>query len=106
MKTTVQVLTKARALIKHGWCREYVAVTRAGDCVIPPSRGAVKFCPIGAIMQAGGAAFGVERQFFRRAIGGETIAEWNDAQSRRKRDVLAAFDRAIKLARADARGKK
>jgi hypothetical protein len=38
--------------------------------------------------------------FFRKAIGGHCIPEWNDTPGRTQVEVVAAFDRAIALARA------
>lgn len=43
--------------------------------------------------------WGEARDFFQQAIKTEAIIVWNDAKGRTLRQVHAAFDKAIKLAR-------
>jgi hypothetical protein len=38
------------------------------------------------------------RDVFRKVIDDENITRWNDSPGRTKREVLAAFDKAIALA--------
>jgi hypothetical protein len=88
---TVEALKAARAIIQDRWC------------------------PVGGSDEMGGvcAMLAIARQypgpvddyqytldFFRKAIGGRGIVEWNDTPGRTQVEVVAAFDRAIALARA------
>jgi hypothetical protein len=40
--------------------------------------------------------------YLRRSIGQSDIIAWNDSPGRTQAEVIAAFDKAIALARADA----
>lgn len=88
--TTVQVLRKARALIKKGWCQGVMRQYRNGKIV--------KRCAFDAISEVvpiGSRVYPV-MAFERVLPKGISIANWNDSPHRRKAQVLAAFDRAIK----------
>lgn len=104
-KTTVQVLTEARDLIRtKGHCKHFAATDRRGLSVDPLSLEAASFCAIGAVVAAAGADAEVERDAYdalREALtlhyGDNTtsVAEWNDSKFRTPADVLRLFDLAI-----------
>lgn len=87
--TTAQVLTKAMKLIEAGWCQ--------GRGVAKFKDGSVAYCPVGAISRAGGSE--EEQRILRDVIRKPSIFAWNDRPSRRKSHVLAAFRKAIELAK-------
>lgn len=96
-------------LAKRKLCKRAMGFDRRGRMTDPqhgPPRDIVACCSYGAIN-------GVERQFsgkcnaeraiewLRAAVGARSIAsDFNDAPETTKRDVIRAFNRAIKLARA------
>lgn len=92
------LLVRARALVARGWCRGTEARTYFGYLVSPYSEWAVKWCMSGALEAAALIASDLERRRARcrliDAIGGISIADFNDAQETIE-PVLAAFDRAI-----------
>ena len=104
--TPLEVLVAARSLIARpwGWGKGSYAQTRRGvDC----------YCSVGALSKAStdGSRHWTHTDFLAReealgalarAVDGpdyidaaRTVIAWNDARSTRKRDVLAAFDKAI-----------
>ena len=103
-----EILVEARELIdKRGWCQFQFAKRD------PHSNGGIQriasfkvfgnaFCPLGAIMAAGGAGEGgvtLAKQALAVAAGlsGDGhIPGWNDRPGRTKAEVLAVFDKAIK----------
>lgn len=101
--TIKQILRKSKALIQQGW----VKGEPQREC-----NGTVCYCTTGAV----DAVVGVRNELYDRTINllGDVIRpvrdgygnrrhliqEWNDAEHRRKHDVLKAFDRAI--ARAES----
>lgn len=86
-RTVRQVLVAARAaIVKHGWHREVpIHTTKARCSWLAISDAAVTF------QLALRAAKRLEK-----AMGIEEIVAWNDDPKRTKRQVLAAFDKAIK----------
>jgi len=67
---------------------------------------ACRFCALGATHRAAGTSAGVAADCcaaLRQALGmpGVGIDQWNDAPERTQSDVLALYDRAIALARAE-----
>lgn len=95
--TTVQVLRKARALIKKGWCQGAYARAINGASVDPAHPGAVRFCAMAAISK-------IAQRHEHRAgmvlvsVINAGICGWNDRHGRTKTQVLAAFDKAIRAA--------
>jgi hypothetical protein len=82
-----------QALVDHGWIRG-----KAGS----PDRG---FCAVGALTFAARRSgnYNLAFQHLSQALPGRRvglIARWNDRLWRRKRHVLALFDRAIAIAEA------
>lgn len=104
--TTLQVLKKARALIKKGWTQQWWAEDRKGNIVTPDDPAAVKFCLRGAIRRVHDAGEEAALAAIVRAnhipkatspaLYGGAAAEWNDRTNRTQAEVLAAFDKAIK----------
>lgn len=94
--TTIQVLRKARALVKKGWTQGCMARSAKGNRITPFSPKACRFCAWGAIESAareGGNYFPAYKALERIV---ENVPRFNDAPARTQRQVLAAFDRAIK----------
>lgn len=106
MKTST-VLKKAKALLEtKGWTKGHLAEDKDGVPTHSLSTRATCFCAIGAIERACG------REPFNALAVGPAIdaltdvlpssyaepADYNDAPRRTKAQVLALFDRAIKLA--------
>lgn len=98
--TVIEVLEAARARVEKGWGQ--------GRAVSPLGGGPT--CVGVAIERAftnGGEVRNEARRMFCQAVavsfgavyGGE-IVEWNDTPGRTQADVLAAFDKAIALARS------
>lgn len=89
--TTKEVLRKARALVKEGWCQQDLLRQEYGKTL---------YCALGALDTATGGPSDNTPAYKRmlrvtRAVDGQ-LSEWNDAKGRTKAQVLAAFDRAIK----------
>jgi hypothetical protein len=94
---TVELLKRARAMVEHRWCPWGATDDKGGVCVIVALGGAAKY--------PNGNDYELARKYFRDAIpipNTLSIPEWNDHPGRTQADVLAAFDRAIALARRDA----
>lgn len=111
------VLTKARALIedpKH-WTQGALARARNGHVVEPTDPRAWRFCALGAIDHIGNPFQGVEKSaesYLYEAVKGRDagVVSTNDgeaygAKSRAEAHlaILAIYDRAIELAKADKR---
>lgn len=58
------------------------------------------YCALGALLVARDGDMDEACEYLRRACDCESIIVWNDVPSRTHAEVLAAFDRAIELARA------
>lgn len=88
LNETTKTLIAARSLVERGWCQNKMRL--GGDV-----------CMVGAMHGASDAAW----VLLGRAIGEEIaigytedlapIVDWNDTKGRTKKQVLAAFDRAI-----------
>lgn len=96
--TTAEVLTRAREMVDACWYRDH----RQGGVIVGN-------CPYTAIYSAyhaqGDEPPHPAEKLFRNAIGVHNAPEiwrWNDAPGRTKDEVLAAFDRAIDLAKIPA----
>lgn len=105
--TPHEVLGEARRLIAEvGWTQ--LAYARDGHrCGVAfDSSNAVCFCVEGALMRAGFPdveSISAGRKLMQRALAVDThgaAMTWNDAHGRTKKEVLAAFDKAIELAGA------
>jgi len=99
--TTVEVLTRAREILWKGWCQGPYAETRKGVAVEVDHPDAVRFCSYGALDRVAweeGTSVSDATDALIRVINTPQVAGWNDAPNRKKREVIAAFDRAIKAA--------
>ena len=101
MSKTLEVLVEARRLIAEtGWTQNVLARDSASHPAHPSSDRACRFCSIGAIQRAEHTVnlgrITPARDVLRWVLDHNSIANFNDAPSRTKADVLAAFDRAIK----------
>jgi hypothetical protein len=91
---TVEILKRARDRIEFRWCPAGGSDSLGGVCALNA---------IGRDYDNCEELFASEAMhLFRHAIGGKCIPEWNDAPGRTQGEVIAAFDRAIALARRDA----
>lgn len=102
MKTEVEKLKAARALIEKGWTQKWFARDAAGDVCNSSSPNAVCWCVIGACH-----ATGIPDDTIAYMARTQKIAylpRWNDAPDRTQAEVLALFDKAIALAERDAAG--
>jgi hypothetical protein len=109
MSNNVEILTLARGYVEKGWTQGWVAADKGGQRVDYRDEDAVCWCSLGAIWRAvedlcpAGVRSWMEREaeeVVEKAIGNEYIGDWNDADGRTKGEVLAAFDRAIELAKS------
>jgi hypothetical protein len=104
---TTKILKLARKLLaEKGWTQGEYARDKRQDPVHSDYKGAVCYCALGALAAAGHKLkapehIGWPRAALREAIGVDndagSIPDWNDAPERTKRQVLAKFDKAIKL---------
>lgn len=99
-RKVLQILRKARKLLAKGWTQRTFAKDKDGVPVTWDSQQAVCFCLGGALRRASqdaGKPYGWESACeLRRALGiTDAVAEWNDAETRKQRHVLARLDRAI-----------
>lgn len=115
---TLQLLKKARAKIRRGWCQNSYARSRSGRDVKPNSEAACSFCVMGALYAslgydpgASGSAVPDEARNANRMAQNYLAAAvhdagypaaylvgFNDAPGRRKAHVLKVFDLAIRAA--------
>ena len=117
MKTTVQILEEARALIDtpEKWCRAAYASDRPGrvapdeieHAYSPMEPGATCFCMLGAVARAdkcdASPHFGSREAYLavrklENACGGP-VSRFNDRPSTTHADVMAVFDEAINRAK-------
>ena len=110
-----QALEEARALLarRGGWIKWHNAMTKDHRQVGATSPDAVRFCMDGALFRACflSADMGEWTSLYvsagnvlKQAIPGyqrpyAIIGDWNDNRNRRKREVIAVFDQAIKLSK-------
>lgn len=105
MKTPLQILTDARALIDspEKWTKNADARDANGEEIGVYSVAATCFCAYGAIERASEGRMGhTARAFLRDSIPSEwdrKIEQWNDSPQRTHAEVLAGLDTAIELAR-------
>lgn len=94
-----ETLKEALKLVKKGWRKGGYALDKDGNEVDYLKASAVKFCATGAILKT--SIMGDSRTPYTlmlKVINTDSIADWNDMKSRTKKQVIAAFKKAIKLA--------
>jgi hypothetical protein len=106
------LLADARELVSRGWCQGAEAEDERGGPVVPWSADARRWSALGALVATAGGPDALvnggpslERVATAAlalglAAGVETLKEWNDAPERTRAEVLAVFDRAVRLAEA------
>lgn len=103
-QSVAEHLGRARTLLaeRDVWTQDAYARDVAGRIVDSQSADAVRFCCSGALyttehpLQGSVAA----RAVVSRVIGHD-LEVWNDAPGRKHKEVIAAFDRAIALAKSE-----
>ncbi len=102
--TGIEVLKGARKLLERrgAWGQGENARDKTGRVILPTSPDAVRFCLNGALMRAAGSNCTAKYDAHARLekvlgleLDEESLTDWNDANSRRKHQVLAALDKAI-----------
>jgi hypothetical protein len=105
---TVRILRAARRKIEKGWCQRVMARDEFGRPSLASSKESTMFCAVGAIYSAqrrrttsrDRAIFLLDdavRAFTRGRH--DDIVQFNDSRDRRKIQILAVYDRAIKMAK-------
>lgn len=103
--TTVEILIAARALITppDKWTQGEIARDDEGNATSPTAMDAVCWCAQGAIAKVAGGHYLIGAFYARdtlRKVAGNKVFNFNDGHTHA--EVLAALDRAIELARAEA----
>ena len=98
MMTTLDRLIRGRERITKGWCQGATSRTDDGSVVEPCSNDASQWCLFGAVWDIEDEHCDEAMEILKRA-GGSVY--WNDTPGRTQSEVLAVFDRAIELCRAD-----
>ena len=111
MTNTIRILERAAELVEQGWTQRTTARTASGNQCDSASPFACKWCAVGAIERAG-----CESRYSRTdkavalvrdavepsAFPFQFLSEWNDERGRTQAEVVAAFRRAIELAKEEA----
>src|SRR5690242_2932574 len=101
--TPLMILTQAKKLIDRpdSWTKDHFSLDKDGGDVSPRNPKAACWCVLGALMRVSGnsATLLEAEELFRKAIGRNSTAKWQDERDVTHNDVMAAFDRAIELAR-------
>jgi len=103
VKTQLEILKEARALIEKGWCQGYNYEWDGFDAMAR-REDASRFCPHGALLVVTGNSLSkpllaAERRLSKFA--GYRYVDWNDVPGRTQKEVLALFDRAISECEAE-----
>jgi hypothetical protein len=109
---SVEVLKAARARIMQRWCNKagaddqggvcaQIAITRSADWTHNDFLRGKADKTLDYLHRAINEGQSQPLRLHRRGDYDMSIIEWNDAPGRTQAEVVAAFDRAIELARAD-----
>lgn len=102
--TVIDVLKRMRTLLRKGWTQKTSARGRTGRPVKSESPRAVSFCLIGAESRAGHdlgfEQFNLTSFLLRSCTPDGDRVGFNDTDGRKKSEVLAVVDCAIKKAQA------
>jgi hypothetical protein len=109
--TTVEILRVARAKVAQGWCQDALAIDGGGNPVAADDPTAVAWCAAGALLTLhlpytmGESA----RIYLHRAVPfwwalfhQRCFGDYNEAPGRKQSHILALYDRAIRMAEAEA----
>ena len=102
VRTPAELLTEARALIAKGWCQGASARDVHGIPADFWGQKAVTFCMSGALCRMENFIFDAHRtsrNILYSVIEVNNLATWNDREGRTQEEVLAAFDKAIAIAK-------
>lgn len=102
---TVEILTKARALIRKGWCQDAYAKTKSGEPCGELEPEASRFCARGAVYRSipvgrsdyrilAAEVFGELDEALPNGKGG-SLVRFNDTRGRKRSEVVSVFTRAI-----------
>jgi hypothetical protein len=97
--TTRAILIKARALIEKGWCQGPMAEDQFGNPVQWADSHAVRFCIMGACYRTGEGNWEQAKPLLQKATGQPRVVFWSERKRRTKAEILAAFDKAIGMAK-------
>ncbi len=103
------VLEKARALVRKGWTQGAYVRGKSGRSLEVMSRSATCFCARGAVFRVCGGLDAYPANdalaLLDEAVGGKrymgTSLSFNDKKGRKKAEVIAAFGRAIAIAKLE-----
>lgn len=101
-----KILIKAQKYVKKGWTKHVSARDKQGNHIHARSKKAVRWCAVGSVWTATSAPYSTPAfKFLKEAIvasgsRARTVASWNDAKFRTKKQVLVLFNKAIELAKA------
>ena len=99
------VLRAALALVRSGWCRSASAVDASGrECLYPKQR-PVAWSLYGAVAEHGGIEAEYARRVLRRLLFDHDLVAWNNFPTRKRGEVLALLERAVKVASGRAQHK-
>jgi hypothetical protein len=102
MKPSEILVEAKRLLVEKGWTQGAYARDTNGRIVGCPAPDDACFCAYGALVAASiGESFTLhsEAYGYLDIVCGGSVARFNDAKDRTKEEVLAAFDKAIALAK-------
>jgi len=107
--TPTDILVAARAKIAQGWTRRAFGRDKDGYAVNACDPDACAWCVMGALRVVimgvtgpTGGAMEAARRRLERAAQCPDIMSWNDDYAKDQSEVLAAFDRAIKISKRAA----
>jgi len=103
MSNAVKILERTKELLVGGWCQDHNAEDIHGNTRAWSDRHAASFCVVGALYRAGrdvrgGYDMDIEAYNVMSDVIGPSLSSWNDDEARRKDEVIAAVDAAIKMA--------
>ena len=115
MSDTKKLLVEARAFVEKGWAQRHIARDMNWASCLATDERAREWCMAGALFAAAHKFFSIpspvltEAEFLvRRAllcdhpkVRSEFLSDFNDAPERKKEEVLATFDKAIEMAKAE-----
>lgn len=95
----VAKLSEAKALVEKGWVQGMPWADKKGN-LVTRSEVACKFCLTGALDMVAPELndYCFLRNILKKIVGKNDLEIWNDTSCRTKKEVLDAYDKAIKFA--------